>query len=121
MDIENMNDEQLQKAIGLEYTALNRAKKNYEAMKSEWLSRHGREVGAEFAGNNVQVYLAPNNRWDENTARKALFEAGVSDKVVQQMEATVLDRKKAEEMLPPRIYKRCQIPNAPKFMVKFVL
>lgn len=121
MDIESMNDDQLQKAIGLEYTALKRAEKQYKELQSEWLSRHGREVGTEFAGNNVQVYLAPNNRWDEATARAALADAGVSPEAIQAMESTVLDSKKAREMLPPRIYKRCQAANAPKFMVRITV
>lgn len=121
MNPESMNDEQLGKALGLEYTAWKKAEKQFKELQSEWYSRHGREVGAEHAAHGVRVYLAPNRRWDEATARRALAEAGVSERVIRRMESTVLDREKAQEMLPPRIYKECQVDHAPKFMVKFEL
>jgi len=119
MDPQQMNDIQLQKALGLTYNAKKKAEADLKELQREWLSRHGKSVGAEFDGNGVQVYLSPNARWDEHQARKALTEAGIPERIIEQMEVTVLDRKAAEEMLPPRVYRACQKASAPKFNIRF--
>ena len=119
MEPQQMNDDQLQKAVGLAYNAKKKAEKSYSELTAEWKRRHGLKIGTEVEGGGVQVFLSPNARWDENTARLALKAAKIPERVISQMETVSLDRKKAEEMLPPRVYQACQKESAPKFNVRF--
>lgn len=119
MDPQQMNDAQLQKALGLTYNAKKKAEADLKELQREWINRHGNTVGAEFDMYGVQAFLSPNARWDENTARQALEAANIPERIIKQMETVSLDRKKAEEMLPPRVYRACQKESAPKFNIRF--
>lgn len=119
MEFNEMSDDQLQKALGLAYNAEALAKKQVAEAKKEWKSRHGDKVGVEYEAEGVSVFLSPNARWDEKTARDVLEAQGLSESVIAKMETTSLDRSKAEEMLPPRIFKMCQKAAAPKVNVRF--
>lgn len=119
MDPQQMDDDQLQKALGLTYNAQKRAEKDYKELQREWRKRHGSEVGNEYAAVGVQVFLTPNHRWDEATAREVLTASGLSDRMISKLEVTTIDRKKAEETLPPDLYAKCQKASAPKFNIRF--
>lgn len=119
MDPQQMDESQLQKALGLAHAAEAKAKKDLAELKREWISRHGGNAGTEYTSSGVQAFLSPNARWDESTARLALSEAGIPQKIISQMETVTLDRKKAEDMLPPRVYRMCQKASAPKFNIRF--
>lgn len=119
MELNELSDDQLQRELGMAYNAEALAKKRVSAAKAEWRKRHGEKVGTEYEADGVNAFLSTNERWDEDTARKTLEAQGLPEHVIAKMETTILDRKKAEEMLPPRVYKMCQKASAPKFNVRF--
>ncbi len=119
MEPEEMTDDELQYAVGLAYNEEKLAKVKLANLKKEWLRRRGNLVGTEYEAEGVSVHLSSNSRWDEQTARKALAEMKIPDNVIAKMEVTMLDRKAAEDMLPPRVYRMCQKASAPKFNVNF--
>lgn len=118
MDLQSMTNEQLTEALGLAYLEQANAKKKFEELKDLWKKRVGNSVGDVCASGAVEVYLSPNNRWDEETARKVLTEA-LSPEAVKGLEVTVIDSKRAKKELPPAWYEKCQKPGEPKMQVRF--
>lgn len=118
MDLRNLTDAQLTEHVGRMHNEMARAKKAFEEARDEWFRRHGKEPGTAHGAGVVEVFTSPNNRWDEETARKALAEAGLSAKAIKGLEVTVLDRKKVEENLPPAWYARCQKQHGVRFNVR---
>lgn len=119
MDAQDMSDEQLNKALGLEWLAKAKAEKQLKELQVEWKRRHGKDVGTEYNEGGVKIHLSPNVRWDEDTARERLSRVKNGAYVISQLEVTKLDSAKAKEMLPPAIYKECGKSHGSKFMVGF--
>lgn len=119
MDPQQMNNDELQTALGMAYLAKAKAEEDFDELKREWRKRHGNNVGNEREARGIQTFLSPNKRWDEGTARKVLAESGLSERMIAKLETTTIDRKKAEEQLPPNLYNMCQKEAAPKFNVRF--
>lgn len=119
MNAEDMNDEQLNKALGLEWLAKAKAEKKLKELQEEWKRRHGKDVGTEHNEGGVKVHLGINRRWDESTARKRLSRVKNGAYVISQLEVTKLDSAAAKRMLPPAIYEECGKVHGTKFMVGF--
>lgn len=119
MEPQDMTDDQLQKAVGLAYNAEKLAKKQLADLKKEWLRRQGNTVGTQYEAEGVSVHLSDNARWDEATARRVLADMKIPADVIAKMEITVLDRKEAEDKLPPRVYRMCQKAHGTRFNVNF--
>jgi len=119
MDMQDMTDEQLNKAVGLEWLAKAKAEKRLKDLQAEWYRRHGKDVGTEYNASGVEIHLGINRRWDEDTARERLSRLKGADKVIRELEVTKLDSALAKKKLPPEIYEQCGKVHGVRFNVGF--
>lgn len=115
MHVEEMDDIQLNRFIADRKGRAALAKAELDEALDEWRSRHGDTPGAEASFGGVTVRLEVSSRWDPELAA-----AELADKpdLLALLSVPVIDRKRAQEVLDPEIYGRCQrVADKPRVRV----
>lgn len=117
MNISQLSDENLNKRLGLAHNAKAKAEREYKELMEEWRRRHGEDVGTSFVAGGVSVTLGPNRRFNAEYAAEIL-KTKLDPEVFAAISKTVVDSKKAQDLLPPKLYRDCSVEAAPKAYVK---